>query len=137
MSDNPLQEVEIKFGGKTYRVRPTFEVLVNIEAATGQACRSLGLKVWNGEAGVSEMAAILNVILRSQGDTRTLGETGEQMMEEGFLHLIDPIGSFLTRAQRGHKAHEEEARAAAEKAAVEAKGKEAGAAPAEDPSKAA
>lgn len=131
MSDNPLQEVAIAFGGKTYRVRPTFEVLVNIEAATGQACRALGLKVWNGEAGVSEMAAIVNVILRSQGDTRTLGETGEQMMEEGFLHLIDPLGSFLTRAQRGHKAHEEEARKAAEK------GEEAGAAPAEDPSKAA
>lgn len=130
MAENPLQEVEIPFGGKVYRVRPTFEVLVNVEAATGQSCRTLGLKVWNGDAGVSEMAAIVNVILRSKGDTRSLGEIGEQMMEEGFLHLIEPLGSFLTRAQRGHKAHEQEAIEAAKK-------KEAGAAPDEDPQPAA
>lgn len=121
MTDNALQEVELTFAGKTYRFRPTFKVLISIEAATVQPSRDLGLKIWNGNAALIEIATVMQILLREKGEERSIEEIGEVLMDDGFLGLTDPLGRFLTRAQRGHKEHEREAREAAKKADEEAK----------------
>ena len=120
MADSALQEIELSFDGKTYRIRPTFKVLVGIEANTGQSSRDLGLKIWNGNAALIEIATVLQVILRDQGVERSLDEIGDVIMADGFLPFTDPLGRFLTRSQRGHKEHEREALKAAEDAKKEA-----------------
>lgn len=121
MTDSALQEIELTFGGKTYRCRPTFKVLIGIEAATVQPSRDLGLKIWNGNAALIEIATVLQILLRDKGEDRSVEEIGEVLMDDGFLGLTDPLGRFLTRAQRGHKEHEREAVEAARKAEDEAR----------------
>lgn len=121
VTDTALQEIELKFDGKLYRVRPTFKVLIGIEAATVQPSRDLGLKIWNGNAALIEIATVLQILLREKGEDRSVEEIGEILMDDGFLGLTDPLGRFLTRAQRGHKEHEREAVEAAKKADDEAK----------------
>lgn len=134
MTDNALQEIELKFDGKLYRVRPTFKVLIGIEAATVQPSRDLGLKIWNGNAALIEIATVLQILLRDKGEDRTVEEIGEVLMDDGFLGLTDPLGRFLTRAQRGHKEHEREAVEAAKKADEEkTKGGQPDKAPADPP----
>lgn len=121
MADSALQDIALTFQGKTYRFRPTFSVLVGIEAATHQASRALGMKIWNGEAALIEIATVMQVLLREKEVEMGLDVIGEALMEDGFLPLIEPLGSFLTWAQRGHKEHEREAKEAAERAKKEAK----------------
>lgn len=116
MTDSALQEIELTFGGKVYRLRPTFKVLIGIEAATVQPSRDLGLKIWNGHAALIELATVMQILLRDKGEDRSVEEIGEVLMDDGFLGLTDPLGRFLTRAQRGHKEHEREAVEAAKKA---------------------
>lgn len=129
MSDNPLQEIELPFDGAVYRVRPTFRILVSIEAATVQASRDLGLKIWNGNAALIEVVTVIQVILREKGVERTIEDIGEVIMRDGFIGVCDPLGRFLTMAQRGHKEHQREAEEAAKKAAADTNKK--GAAPGE------
>ena len=122
MAEHPRQEIELSFGGKTYRVRPTFEVVVGIEAELNQSSRVVGMKLLRAEASLAEITVILwNALKGKKGAPDTRQEVGEVIMEDGYRDLLVPLGNFLLRAQRGNKEHEKEA-AEAEAAA---KGKEA------------
>lgn len=121
MPENPRQEIEFDLDGKTFRVRPTFEVIANVEAALSQSARSLGLKalaagmssVERGtqtEITLSEFCVVLYWILRGKPDAPASAKAiGEILMEAGYGALLLPVGLFLTRAQRGNKEHEKEA----------------------------
>lgn len=117
MAENQKQEVEFDLGGKTYRVRPTYEVLVRIEGATNQACRQLGNKCYAvgtlqalraeiTEISIGEMSVILFQMVRDQkGAPDSAVAVGEILMDEGYSQLCGPVGDFLTRAFLGHKEH--------------------------------
>ena len=109
MADNPRQEIDLRFGGVTYRVRPDFRALVGIEGATGSSSRLLGIRIMTGQAGVSEIATVLELLLTDKGGPPR-EKIGEIIMADGHEDLWEPLGLFLTRAVKGHKFHEEQAR---------------------------
>lgn len=109
MADNPRQEIEFPFGGKVYRIRPTFEIIVTIEAELNQASRTVGMKLLRAEAGLAEIAVVVWNVLKDQKAAPTRAEIGEAIMNDGYIDLLIPLGQFLMRAQRGHKEHEKEA----------------------------
>lgn len=113
-----LQEVEIEVGGKKYSCRPTFKTLVTIEGALGQPCRTLGIKCFTfavpldrrgpnaQEISLGELSAIVfNMVKDLDGAPESVNEIGDALMEEGYSHLIGPVGDFLTRAQQGNAEH--------------------------------
>jgi hypothetical protein len=126
LSENPRQEVEIKFGGRTYLVRPTYRVLTGIETALQQPVRTLGLKCLvygitinqrNGaqEISLTEMAVILQHMLRGQDKApQDLDEIGDILMDEGYGPLCSVVSDFLMRAQRGNIEHMKELKRKAE-----------------------
>lgn len=134
MADNSLQEVVFQFGGKTYRIRPTWKVLVRIESALGQSSRTLGMKCWatgipasergaNPEISLAEISGVLAGMLADIKGAPPMDQIGEILVDEGYADLLLPLGSFLVRAQRGNIAHEQEilaTRKAAEEAAAKA-----------------
>jgi hypothetical protein len=127
MTENARQEIAVPFGGRTFRVRPTFEAIVSIEGALNQSARSVGMKALaagmtsadrglQAEISLTELAVSLYWMLRGQeGAPKDAAETGAQLIEEGYADLLLPVGQFLTRAQRGNKIHEQEAIEAARK----------------------
>jgi hypothetical protein len=112
MSD-ALQEIELKFADKTYSIRPDFQTIVAVEAGLGQSSRVLGMKCLNYDISVSEIAAMLVIILKDKPDAPKRDQIGDLVMEYGFNDLLLPLGMFLTRAQKGHREHVKEAQAAA------------------------
>lgn len=103
------QEVELVFGGATYRIRPTFKIISQIEAATGRACRSIARSLATKETDVSiyELATILWVLLKDKVDKtgpKNVDEIGDILMDEGSVNIRDPLGTFFIDAIRGTKA---------------------------------
>ncbi len=129
-SETGLQEVEIPFNGRTFRVRPEYRILARIEAVTGAPCRETGIRCYasglpfsqrNGvkELGLAEVATVLSVLLEGQKDAPPTGEIGPILVQDGYIELMGPLGDFLTRAARGNKVYEQEMREKAELAEKE------------------
>lgn len=125
MVENARQEIELEFGGKKFSVRPDFQTISNIEVATDQPARTLGLKALASslpmsqrsgvaEISMTELAVVVFWMLKGKkGAPESTQSVGETMMEEGYGSLLMPVGEFLVRAQRGNKEHEKEAAQAA------------------------
>ena len=123
-------EIELQFAGKTYAVKPSFEILASIEGALNQPARSVGLKALAAgmsaaerglqpEISLTELTVCIFWMLKGLGGPENPAQVGAIIMDEGYADLLLPVGQFLTRAQRGHKLHQkeaEEAQAAALKA---------------------
>lgn len=117
MTERARQNLEFEFGGKKYTIRPTWALLIDIEVATNQACRALGMKFLSMTASLSEITIVTQVLLKDQKDApQKPEEIGEIIMDDGFTELLGPYGMFLTSAQRGHKIAIQEAAEAAEAA---------------------
>lgn len=113
MTDNPQQTTEIVLDGKTYRVRPTFLLVSQVEQAMGQASRALGIKILNMSASLTEIATIVFILVRDAGGPRDVESVGEILMRDGYEDMNIPVGTLLLQAVRGTKAHEKEAAAKA------------------------
>jgi len=121
MAESARQEIELTVGGKTFSVRPDFVTISNIEAATQQPARTLGLQAYAAgvpqsarggfpEISMTNLVLVIFWMLRGKKDApATVEAVGEIIMEEGYGDLLMPVGNFLTRAQRGNKEHEKEA----------------------------
>lgn len=114
MSDNAaLLDIELQFAGQSWKLRPSFKKIISVEATLNQPSRQLGLKCLNYEASVSEIAALLYVILNDQAGAPDREKIGDVLMEDGYDQVMVPLGQFLCRAIRGNKIHEREAAAKA------------------------
>ena len=106
------QEIEFTFAGRSWKVRPEFEVIGAVEKATGAPSLILARQIYALEIPLTTLALIIYSILRPQGGPK-LAEVGEALMADGYESLTDPIGDLLARALKGNTAHMREAAAAA------------------------
>lgn len=111
--DNPRQEIDFAFAGKSIKLRPTFQVINAIELATGQSSRTLGLRLLRSECSMGEVARIIEIVFKSKNIDMSYNQIGDELVDAGYGELILPLGDFLLRAVKGNRKHEEEARAAA------------------------
>lgn len=121
MTTNPREEIELTFNGRAFRVRPTFKNIVNLEGALAQPARAVGMKALAAgtamaergmmpEIMLTELAVVIFWMLNGQeGAPKSPEEVGDILMEDGYSSLLQPVGEYLTRAQRGHKIHVKEA----------------------------
>ena len=122
LKENAKQELEVTLGGKMFTVRPDFTVLTNIEAATNQSARILGMRCLTAalpvadrspalpEISVSELALIMFCMLKGKPDApKTSVEVGNTLVEDGYGQHLQSVGLFLVRGFRGNKEHEKEA----------------------------
>jgi hypothetical protein len=110
MANAARQEIDIIFDGKSYSVRPTFEVISAIEANTGQACAALAWKFLDDDprnyASLSETGTVLYWALRpSMGDKLTPAKVGEVLMNDGCGPFWKPLGLLCSRAIKGNTEH--------------------------------
>lgn len=119
MANAARQEVSITFDGKDYDVRPTFEVISNIEAVTGASCYALAEKCYAVDAtGLPSLTTtaqiIFNLLKPFKGPSAE--RVAEVLLEDGAVGLYVPLGDVLSRALRGNKDHMKRAEEAAAKA---------------------
>lgn len=92
-------EAEIQLAGKTYVLRPTFEVLCNIESALGKGILEVVTKGLNREISTREMAVIVHTAIVE--DAPDFEAVGEALVSMGLTDAIGPISEFLKNALEG------------------------------------
>ncbi len=99
---NPRQEIVFTIEGETYRHRPTFGVLAQIEAGHGPVFDLLG-RMASGKLGVAETAKIVHTILGGpQRGGPKLGLVQQEVMDN-YAKMLLLVTDFLTESVNGRK----------------------------------
>lgn len=93
-------EVTLTLSGREVTLRPTFEVMVKIEQATGRGMVALARQFATMNFGYSEAAAI--IASAAIGDPRpTHEQVGTALMRTGLAAVAAPLTEFLEYAVTG------------------------------------
>lgn len=104
---NPRGECELKVCGRTYTVRPTFQVVSAIEAATGKGAVALGASILGLECPLNDLAQAVYQAVKPLGGP-SLAEVGDDIMEHGYKEFM-AVGEMLFRTFRGNREAMQEA----------------------------
>lgn len=113
MIANPHRgEVSIALGPRgarrrRYLLRPTFQAMAEIEAATGRDLDRLAQRFLAGEATVGEVAAVVAAGLKAAGGPDDPDEVAELVFRRGILACCQPAAAFVIGALSGGAAAEE------------------------------
>lgn len=105
MSENPERgEVSIELAGRSWVLRPTYQAITQIEAATGRTIMSLVREVTGANYSARDLAVIVTAGLRAAGEKSVEVETvGAMLVAAGIATpgVVGPVCDFLTNALSG------------------------------------
>lgn len=100
MSNPKRAEVEIELGTHTYTIKPTFQVMCEIEDSTGCGIIELGERMTRMQFGIQDVTKILYPPLKDQknqdtGKPWTYEDLGQALLEKGFPLVAGPLSQFF------------------------------------------
>jgi hypothetical protein len=96
MANKYRNEVEVTLNGESYTLRPTFNCIVEIEAAVGCSLMQFLPRFVAGQMTASQAFAILSAGIKGAGDKVAADSLQENMAEGGFNDVVVAIDKFLT-----------------------------------------
>lgn len=110
-------EKEIELGGKTYKLRPSFAGLVEMESRAGAGLMSIATRFSSGSYGFREVVAVIFGGLVGAGDRSLKYDEVGQLIAEMGLNKVAPIATdIVATALRGAPVVEEDKKSAGESA---------------------
>lgn len=95
-------EVELELGGEKRILRPTFEVIGEIEAGTGFGLLDMARRLRDGSWTVGQIATIIRAGLKgSEGKARTVNEIGQWVFEATPLQCAASAMELILNALSG------------------------------------
>lgn len=95
-------EIEINLGGQTYLMRPSFQVMREIEMLTRMDINPLGKKFSLAQQGIQDVTAVLYAGIRGGGNTKLkYDEVGEMVYRKGFAKANKYALDFMAALMRG------------------------------------
>ncbi len=105
MANPDRGEVEVKLGGKTWTMRPTFQGLREVEHKTGLGVMELARRFGEGKASLDHVAQVLAIGVRAANDDAPdYEQIGEMLVRQGMNDVLVPIIVFLASAFVGDRA---------------------------------
>lgn len=104
MTDNPYRgEVTFTLAGKDYVVRPTFQLIAQVETAMGMGVIQTLRRLAGMEFTASELVALVHMAVRTAGCRLKREEVGELVVghEDGFIVYMEPVSKLLSMALAG------------------------------------
>ena len=80
-----IGEVEIELDGRAYTMRPCFQALAEIEAATGTGIMALVRRFAGKSFGIGDVTAVVTAGLKAAGEPATQEKVGELIFKTGLL----------------------------------------------------
>ncbi len=102
-------EVELKLGGKTYTLRPTFEALCEIESRLGMGIVELVTRVPRNRLALRHAAVVAHEGARAGGHDDDLETIGAAITEAGLQNVMEPLVRFLLSGIAGGEGKKTEA----------------------------
>ena len=96
-----IGEVEIELDGRAYTMRPCFQALAEIEAATGTGIMALVRRFAGKSFGIGDVTAVVTAGLKAAGEPASQEKVGELIFKTGLLKAATPAGEFLWAALGG------------------------------------
>ena len=107
MANKQRGEMALKLGPKKYVLRPSFQLLCEIEEALDVGLITFARRLMAGEFGVREIATVFAVAVRDQDGPDT-EETGKLIIQDGVAGYVGTLTDFLTTALSGNQREEPE-----------------------------
>lgn len=105
MTNTPRGDIAITLDKQDYLIRPTFQALCEIEAATGKPILSLAEIMADGKITLTEMAAIIEAGIKAGSYVSVNKEViGKEMLKMGITGVLAVISNFLHIALTGETA---------------------------------
>lgn len=102
MPNRVIGEIEIKLGGKTYTLKPSFQSIAEIEDRSGLGIAALASKISKGNIGLKDAAALIYGGLIGSGETSLrFEEVGEMIRREGPIKFFGIASEFLASCLKG------------------------------------
>jgi hypothetical protein len=95
-----LGEEEVRLGGRTYVLRPTFQALAEIEAELGEPLLVIADRVLSGRVGTREVVATLRAGIKA-GDAEVPADLEAEILAAGVLATTARVVAWLRRALMG------------------------------------
>ena len=102
MANKQRGEMALNLGPKKYVLRPSFQLLCEIEEALGVGLITFARRLMAGEFGVREIATVFAVAVRDQDGPDT-EETGKLIVQDGVAQYVGTLTEFLTTALSGNQ----------------------------------
>ncbi|MGE0270297.1 MAG: gene transfer agent family protein [Alphaproteobacteria bacterium] len=93
-------EVSIDLGGREYILRPTFEVLVEIEERLGIGLLAIARKFMNREYGIRDVSIIIAAGIKGGGQ-KIPENLGEVLATTGVLPFHEKLEKFIAGSLSG------------------------------------
>ena len=90
-------EVTFTVNGEDYTVRPTFQVIAEIENQFG-GIMPLAKRMAAGDFTITEIVGVMLIALRGVKDAPKSALLQEKIFEEGVTNFLNPVASFLANA---------------------------------------
>ena len=104
MANTHRGEVNITLAGSEYTLRPTFNVIAQIEDSCGAGIVTLATSASNiGEMSLSDVTKIIYMLLVEQDDFKDISELGSIIMAEGVLSFMPIVAKCLMGVVTGGK----------------------------------
>ncbi len=95
---NPYRgEVTFTIDGEDYTVRPTFQIIAEIESQYG-GIMPLAKRIASGDFTITEIVGVILIALKGQKGAPKPQELQELIFEEGATNFLVPISTFLANA---------------------------------------
>jgi len=92
---NPYRdEFLLVLSGKTFRMRPTFDALAQMEGETGVDLLALATRLSSGEVGLKLCAAVVAAGIRGAGGT-VPRDLGQMILAEGIVSVLKQLSGWL------------------------------------------
>jgi len=89
-----LLEITLKWGEKTVKVKPTMELLCNIES-DGISFPSLASKLSNGDIPMAQCSTVISHFLNAGGLFVSKEEVYTEICEAGVLPMVELMGEVF------------------------------------------
>lgn len=99
-----LGEVEVKILDETYKLKPTFQGIAEMEGRSGLSITGLINKALTGQLGLTDVVAVVygGIVGSTNGNPPiSHGALGDHIMVHGMTKLLAPCGQFLGAAYSG------------------------------------
>lgn len=100
---NPYRdEFALTLSGKTFRLRPTFEALAEMEGETGVELLALATRLSGGKVSLKLASAVIAAGIRGAGGS-VPRDLGELALKEGIVSVLQQLSCWLAGVFAGDK----------------------------------
>jgi len=100
MANKARGEIELKIGDKEYNVRPTMQLIAELEDEF-DGLLSFAHRIQNSEWKLTEIVKFLYMLLDSTGKGPDYDDLAEEVLAGGVVNYVEPVITFLAYALSG------------------------------------